>query len=183
MPGALRITMSEPIALDWFDRAAARIALLGFGGLVIVAVLTSYDGAARTLSWPRFSGFTDYGRLVYPIVIASCFPIGLMRRNHLSIRVLGNRLGAGPSAWLDTLAALFTLGFFVLMAWQLTLMTFDLAAADRITPTIELAEAPWWMVATGVILACVVLQLLVTAQLLISTVRARALPEPGDPIT
>lgn len=172
--------MSDSGALDWIERAAGRIALLGFGGLVIVALLTTYDGAARTLSWPRFSGFADYGRLVFPIVIASCFPVGLMHRNHLSIRVLGNSLGPGARAWLDALAGVFTFVFFGLMAWQLTLMTFDLAAAGRITPTIELAEAPWWVVATGVMILCAALQLLVTVQLFIGAIRAKPLPEPGE---
>ena len=47
-----------------------RIALLGFSGLVLIALLTFYDGAARYLDLPRVTGFSDFGELLFPIVIA-----------------------------------------------------------------------------------------------------------------
>ena len=65
-------------ALDRLNHRATtathRIALVGFTGLVLIALLTFYDGAARYLDLPRVSGFSDVGELLFPIIIASCFP-------------------------------------------------------------------------------------------------------------
>ncbi|MCH1610145.1 MAG: hypothetical protein L7S53_02440, partial [Luminiphilus sp.] len=61
-----------------------RIALLGFTGLVLIALLTFYDGAARYLDLPRVSGFADFGELLFPIVIASCFPALLIQQKNLT---------------------------------------------------------------------------------------------------
>ena len=55
-------------------RITQRIALLGFTVLVLIALLTFYDGAARYLDLPRVTGFSDFGKLLFPMVIASCFP-------------------------------------------------------------------------------------------------------------
>ena len=52
-------------ALDRLNHRATaathRIALVGFTGLVLIALLTFYDGAARYLDLPRVSGFSDVG--------------------------------------------------------------------------------------------------------------------------
>ena len=65
------------------DRITQSVALLGFMGLVVMALLIFYDGSARFLSAPRISGFSDYGEVVFPIVIASCFPAGLLRQSNV----------------------------------------------------------------------------------------------------
>ena len=58
------------ISLDRLDHRAIiathRIALVGFTGLVMIALLTFYDGAARYLDLPRVSGFADVGELLFP---------------------------------------------------------------------------------------------------------------------
>ena len=92
-----------------------RIALLGFTGLVLIALLTFYDGAARYLDLPRVTGFSDFGELLFPIVIASCFPALLIQQKNLSIRVLGRFAGEGAARWGDLAAAFAVLIFFMLL--------------------------------------------------------------------
>jgi hypothetical protein len=95
--------------------ATHRIALVGFTGLVVIALLTFYDGAARYLDLPRVSGFADFGELLFPIVIASCFPALLIRQKNLTIRVLGRLVGDGAARWANVGAAVAVLIFFLLL--------------------------------------------------------------------
>ena len=140
------------------DRLTQNVALVGFAGLVAVALLTFYDGSARYLGMPRLSGFSDYGELVYPIVIATCFPAGLLRQTNITVRVLGKLVGSRTAMWLEVFAALVTLAFFAVLAWQFWRLTGDYFAAGRSTRTVEMALAPWWVVTTAVMTLCVPIQ-------------------------
>ena len=141
--------------------ATQRIALVGFTGLVLIALLTFYDGAARYLDLPRVSGFSDVGELLFPIIIASCFPALLIRQKNLTIRVLGRVAGDGTARWADLAAAVAVLIFFTLVALQFVQMTLDFHAAGRTTATIEIPTALFWMIATSILWLCVPIQLLV----------------------
>ena len=98
--------------------ATKRIALVGFTGLVVIALLTFYDGAARYLDLPRVSGFSDFGELLFPIIIASCFPALLIQQKNLTIRVLARVTGDGAARWADLAAAVAVLIFFTLLGLQ-----------------------------------------------------------------
>lgn len=144
------------------DRLTQTVALIGFGGLVAMALLIFYDGAARTLGAPRISGFADFGEVVYPIVIASCFPAGLLRQTNVTVRVFGNFGGRRTNAILEAFAALLTLAFFALLAWQFIRLTAQYGDAGRTTRTIHILLAPWWWIATAIMAACVPVQVYVT---------------------
>ena len=152
-------------ALDRLNHRATtathRIALVGFTGLVLIALLTFYDGAARYLDLPRISGFADVGELLFPIIIASCFPALLIRQKNLTIRVLGRVAGDGTARWADLAAAVAVLIFFTLLGLQFVQMTLDFHAARRTTATIEIPTAVFWMIATSILWLCVPIQLLV----------------------
>jgi len=156
---------NEPLILlgERLDRLTQSVAVIGFCGLVIIALLTFYDGTARYLGLSRLSGFTDYSELVYPLVIASCFPAVLLRRTNITIRLLGKATNARLNAWLEAFAALVTLGFFSIIAWQFIDMTFGFAQAGRTTATIEIPIATWWWIATAIMVLCVPVQLYVFA--------------------
>ena len=141
--------------------ATHRIALLGFTSLVLIALLTFYDGAARYLDLPRVSGFSDFGELLFPIVIASCFPALLIQQKNLTIRVLGRLVGDGAARWADVGAAVAVLIFFLLLGTQFVQMTLDFHSAGRTTATIEIPTALFWMIATSILWLCVPIQLLV----------------------
>jgi TRAP-type C4-dicarboxylate transport system permease small subunit len=144
------------------DKITQSIAVTGFCGLVVAAILTFYDGGARYLGTPRLSGFNDYGELVYPIVIASCFPAGLLRQSNVTIRVLQKLVGLRISMWLEALAALITMAFFGLLVWQFVVLGETYSSAARTTRTVEMLLAPWWWVATIIMSFCVPVQVYVT---------------------
>ena len=141
--------------------ATKRIALVGFTGLVVIALLTFYDGAARYLDLPRVSGYADVGELLFPIIIASCFPALLIQQKNLTIRVLGRVAGDDTARWADLAAAVAVLIFFTLLALQFVQMTLDFHAAGRTTATIEIPTALFWMIATSILWLCVPIQLLI----------------------
>lgn len=143
------------------DRLTQLIALTGFGGLGLIALLTFYDGGARYAGLPRINGFSDYAQVAYAIVIASCFPSVLLRCNNITIRFLGKALGYRATNWLETLGALLTLIFFSLIVWQFVRLTLDYQANGRTTQTIEMPLAPWWWVTTVLMALCIPIQLYV----------------------
>ena len=141
--------------------ATHRIALVGFTGLVAIALLTFYDGAARYLDLPRVSGYADVGELLFPIIIASCFPALLIQQKNLTIRVLDQVTGDATARRADLAAAAAVLVFFTLLGLQFVQMTLDFHAAGRTTATIEIPTAVFWMIATSILWLCVPIQLLV----------------------
>ena len=138
-----------------------QVALVGFTGLVLIALLTFYDGAARQLDLPRVTGFSDFGELLFPIIIASCFPALLIQQKNLTIRVLGRLTGDIAARWADLVAAVAVLAFLVPLGLQFVQMTLDFHSAGRTTATIEIPIALFWMIATSILLLCVPIQLLV----------------------
>ena len=45
---------------DRLDHLTRWVATAGFVGLCAVAILTTWDGLARYLLWPRLSGYADF---------------------------------------------------------------------------------------------------------------------------
>lgn len=144
------------------DRITQTVALVGFCGLVVMALLIFYDGTARYLNAPRISGFADYGEVIFPLVIASCFPAGLLRQTNVTVRFAGKLAGARVNAFLEFFAALVTLVFFAILIWQFVELTAKYGSAGRTTRTINVPLAPWWWVTTGIMALCLPVQVYVT---------------------
>ncbi|MFY9210537.1 MAG: TRAP transporter small permease subunit [Aestuariivita sp.] len=144
------------------DRITQSVALVGFCGLVVMALLIFYDGTARYLNAPRISGFSDYGEVIFPLVIASCFPAGLLRQTNVTVRVMGKLGGARVNAFFEFLAALVTLVFFAILVWQFFELTAKYASAGRTTRTIDVPLAPWWWGTTAIMALCLPVQVYVT---------------------
>ena len=159
------------------DTLTRRLALLGFAGLTLVGLLTFYDGGARFLDLPRVAGFSDYGEVVYSIVIASCFPAVLLRSNNITIRFFGKLLDRYTSgtagAWVEVFGSLATLSFFSVLGWQFIELVKDQFNSGRVTGTIEMPTGPWWSVTTAIMLLCIPVQLYVVAVRLTSAVTGR----------
>jgi len=144
------------------DRVTRNVAIVGFCGLVVMALLITWDGFARYLNAPRISGFSDYGEVVFPLVIASCFPAGLLRQTNVTVRVLGTMGGPRVMAALEFFGALVTLVFFGLLIWQFVLLAGQYSSGGRTTRTIGLPLAPWWYATIAVMAICVPVQAFVT---------------------
>ena len=160
------------------ERWTGAIAITGFAGLGLVAVLTFYDGLARYVGLPRVDGFSDYAQVSYQIVITSCFPALLLRNRNVTIRFLGRALGMRSAAWLETFGSLLTLIFFAAVVWQFVLLTADLQANHRTTPTIEMPLAPWWWISTALMALTLPVQAYVFASNLAAATAGRDVAVP-----
>jgi len=158
------------------DRITQNVALVGFCGLVVMALLITWDGMARYLGLPRISGFSDYGEVVFPLVIASCFPAGLLRQTNITVRVLGS-MGRGRfSAVLEFFGALVTLAFFSLLVWQFIHLAQQYSDGGRTTRTIGIALAPWWYGTIVVMALCIPVQIFVTWSWGVAMIRGGTTP-------
>lgn len=146
----------------FLDRLTRWVAIVGFCGLVAVSLLTMVDGLSRHLGLPRITGFTDFGQVFFAVIIACCFPIGLLRNQNVTITFLGKALGKRAEAVLNAFGALITLAFFIFVAWQFFLFTVDVTESGRTTRTILMPLAPWWWVTSVIITTTVPVQAWVT---------------------
>lgn len=142
------------------ERATDVLALIGFTGLVAICLVTMYDGLARYSGLPRVYGLRDFGEVIFAVLIACCFPIGLLRNRNIAITFLGSglarRFGPGPARLLNLLAAVLTLAAFVIIAWAMM----DRAAGlgERTTRTNVMVVAPWVWAATAILGIAVLIQ-------------------------
>lgn len=142
------------------DRLMGLVAVIGFTGLVVISFLIFYDGSARYSGLPQMFGFADYGEVIYPIVIATCFPAALLRGTNVSVTMFGTALGRRGGAWLEAFAAVVTLVFFTVLVWQFAIFADGLGT--RTSRTGVLTLQPFWWIATAITALCVPVQLWVT---------------------
>lgn len=145
------------------DRLTRAVAVLGFTGLVIIGLMTMVDAVSRHFLLPRIPGFGDFGEVFYALVIASCFPAGLLHDRNVAVTFLGDGFGGRVKAALNFLAALLTLVVFALIGYQIVLMTMDYQQSGRVTSTILMPIAPWWWITTAILLTCLPVQAWVAA--------------------
>lgn len=140
------------------DSIVRSVALVGFCGLVVMALLITWDGLGRYVGAPRISGFSDYGEVIFPLVIASCFPAGLLRQTNITIRVFGTVGGFRVNAALELFGAVVTLAFFGLLVWQFVHLAGQYTTGGRTTRTIGLPLAPYWYGTVAIMALCVPVQ-------------------------
>lgn len=132
------------------------VAIIGFSGLVVIALFTMYDGFARYAGLARISGFNDFGEVIFAVIIASCFPAGLLKNQNITITIAGKLAGPRATAILNLLGAVATLAVFVLVCWALGRRADGLAG--RVTQTGYMVVAPWWWATFGIIVAATLVQ-------------------------
>ena len=155
--------------------AAEALALIGFASLVLICMITLYDGLARYLWLPRVPGFRDFGEVIFAVLIASCFPIGLLRNQNITVTFLGTALGARATAVLNLLAAVAVLIGFAIIVYALYLRTGNLGV--RMSRTGFFRLAPWAWVATSVMAMALVVQVWVVLARLAELVSGAVLIE------
>ncbi len=153
----------------WLDRLTRRVAFVGLIGLLVVAIATMIDVLLRFLFNSPIEGYEDVTQLSFGIIVAACFPAGLLQGRNITIRFLGKALGPRAELWLEALGAAVTFVFFMLVAWQIAVFAADEMANDRYTQTLELRTAPWWWLISVIIFMCLPVQFVVT---LVATARA-----------
>lgn len=134
------------------------ISLIGLIGLMILAVITVGEVLLRWLFKYPILGVSDVSRLVITIIAASCFPLVSAKREHITIHVLGSKLGPRANSVLEAFGAFVTLVIICLLTWQIWLYSGELATAKETTMLVRWPTSPWWRVTTLLFALCVPIQ-------------------------
>ena len=144
---------------NWISKPTAIVGLLA---LLSVAVLTIINVLARWLLDQPLVGVHDLYGLVIVVVVAACFPTGVMQRKHVAIRFLGPALGRNATRWLDTFGALMTMVLLGIIAWQVTDEALTKIETGEYTLVLKIATAPVWFAAAIILWISVPMQAVVT---------------------
>ena len=137
-------------------------AIVGVLFLLMVAGLSVLDILTREAIGQPIRGAGDIAGLLTIIIIAACFPAGLMERRQIKVTFLGSILPRGANRALEVFSALMTGLMFLAMAYYVTLHAQRVSASHEYTMVLNWPIAPWWWVATACFWVCVPAQLFVT---------------------
>ena len=152
-PFDARLTLGP--GASWIALIGA-LAIMGLAGAIFVDVLMRWLFNAPIL------GVDDLGKYNLAVIVASFFPACLVGGHFVTIRFLGRALGARGGLWLEVFGGLATLSVFSLFTWQFFRFTlYDVTQTGLATPVLEIPQAPWWWVVTGIIFICLPVQLAV----------------------
>lgn len=152
---------------------AVLIAAIGLFALTALAIVTMLDIAGRELFGIPIDGFSDIADMIVVFAAASCFPISLIERHHVSVRFLG-KLNWRFRELLDLLGHTLILAVFVLMCWQVAVYALDVYQSGQTTWLIRLPVWPLWFATTLMIAVCVPAQ----AMIVVEQVRRAFSPVP-----
>lgn len=149
--------------LERHSKSAARIlALLGFLGLFVLALMTTLDVVLRWLFSSPIQGVNDVSAVVMAVVIASCIPANLAMKQNIRVDILGAVAGNKVHLILDLFASLVTLAFIILIAWQFIPYVISLREAGERTWVLGWPVWPWWACASVLLCLSVLAQMVVT---------------------
>ena len=158
--------------------AARVLALVGFAGLLVLAILTTLDVTLRWAFAYPIHGVNDVSSVVMAVVIAACIPSNLINKQSISVEVLGNAVGHRGRLVIDAFASLCTTVFIVLMAWQFVPYAADLFGNGQRTWVLAWPVWPWWFFAAGCIVLAAIVQTLVALADIGSAIRGSTTTEP-----
>jgi len=142
------------------SRLAALIAATGLLALTVLAIVTMLDIAGRELFRVPISGFSDIADLIVVFAAASCFPISLIERHHVTVRFLG-KLNWRFREVLDLLGHALMLAVFALMCWQVVVYALDVYQRGQTTWLIRIPVWPLWFATAAIMVVCVPAQSLI----------------------
>ncbi len=142
----------------WFSNW---LAMLGLIGLVVLALITIASVMMRWLFSHPLEWVEDIYRLLIAVVIASFFPSAYAQRGHIAIHFLSLILSEGGRKALAVFAAFITFLFTCVLGWQLIKYTQEVWETGETTWLLGINVTPWWVVATGLLLISIPVQLIV----------------------
>jgi TRAP-type C4-dicarboxylate transport system permease small subunit len=136
------------------------LALVGFCGLLLLALMTSLDVLARWLFNQPLHGVNDLSAIALAVIIAACLPANLAERQNITVALVGNSLGGRSKACLEAFGSFAPLVFVSLMAWRFVLYSQEIASSGQTTWVLKLPIAPAWWIATGFMILSIPTQLM-----------------------
>lgn len=151
------LTALERIALG----ATRCLAVVGLIALMSLAVMTLADGLMRWLANRPIEGVRDLSGLAIALAIACCFPVVMIERGNITIR-LAEKVSSTFSHVLEFFAAALVCVVTGALSWQIWLYAAKMARARETTFVLQIPVAPFWYGVSIVIACAVLVQLIVT---------------------
>lgn len=139
------------------------LAVSGLAGLLFVAILSMLDVALRTFELPRVYGLDDLRGIALALIVASCFPYGLMLGNNVTVKILRLVLPETIGRWLPLWSACVVLVVFFVINVSLFKAILDMTLSGRTTATLQLSLTPWAWCIQGLFVFALVVQASVVA--------------------
>ncbi|WP_323037627.1 TRAP transporter small permease [Pararhodobacter sp.] len=156
--------------LDRLQRLGIQIskptAIIGVLGLLMIAIITILTVTARAVFNHPIVWGHDVASLIIIVVVATCFPTGVMLRKHVAIEFLGSALGPKGARVLDFFGALVTAFALTVLAWQMSVIADQETAYNSTTVVTRIPTGPVWWLASIIVWVSVPLQFVVTFQIL-----------------
>lgn len=146
------------------EKLAYLLALVGFAGLLMLAMMVVADIVLRAVADYPLQGVNDVAAVIMAVVVSACIPNALLVRQNISIEVLGQVIGGRIRHLIDLFASLVVLLFFVLVAWQFVHFSASISASGEQTWVLKWPVGPWWWAATACFFVSVLVQVLVVSQ-------------------
>lgn len=148
--------------LERFGLLATRaLSVAGLVGLMVLAILTLFDGLARWLLNQPIEGVRDVGGLAIALAVSCCIPVGLMERSNITIRLAESAIGRGAGRFLDALGALVVAVAVGVIAWQFTVFAGKIARAHETTWVLKIPTAPFWYGVAAILWCALLVQCIV----------------------
>lgn len=119
------------------------LAALALGALLVLCALLIADAALRLLGGSRIHGLRDLEEFLFAIIIAACFPISAVRRQHIRVQLWSRRGNTRLGRRLDLFGDCCLLVLFLALAAGLSWLALDWWRAGRWTATLQYPLAPW----------------------------------------
>jgi TRAP-type C4-dicarboxylate transport system permease small subunit len=133
------------LGLDRYSKGFARaLALLGFFGLLVLALMTTLDVLLRWLFQAPIHGVNDVSSVVMAVVISASIPANLAMKQNITVEVLGALGGTRVRNVLEVFASLLTFVFIILIAWQFVPYAQSLRETGDRTWVLAWPVWPWW---------------------------------------
>jgi TRAP-type C4-dicarboxylate transport system permease small subunit len=143
--------------------ATRGLSVLGLAGLMVLALMTLFDGLARWLLNQPIEGVRDLAAVAVALAVSCCLPVGLMERSNISIRLAAHVLGERAGRVLDAVAAVLVALVMAAFGWQFLIFAGKIAKANETTWILKIPTAPFWYGVCAILSAAFIVQLIVVA--------------------
>ena len=127
---------------------ARGLALVGFTGLLVLALMTTSDVLMRWLFKAPLQGVNDVSSVVMAVVISACIPANLAMKQNIRVEVFGAIASPRMKALLEVFSSALTFALIAMIAWQFVGYVDSLKANGDRTWVLGWKVWPWWSGAT-----------------------------------
>lgn len=136
-------------------------AVIGAFALLVVSGLAVLDIVVREITGRPIHGVNDIAKLLTIVIVAACFPAGLMERRQIKVTMLEGLFSPTANRIMRIVAEILTGFMFACMAWFLTKHAIKVSARNELSMVLQAPVGPWWWAAAALFWACLPAQLVI----------------------